>query len=65
MRITPRNWPRNRLASRCCARRALVHSPHRLRTRLTQVRVVDEHGYFVIEVMPDREPLTVANFPGT
>ncbi|HWM70875.1 MAG: peptidyl-prolyl cis-trans isomerase [Gammaproteobacteria bacterium] len=63
MRITPRNWPRNRLASALLVLAGLlVHSSAPAADQATQVRVSTSMGDFVIEVMPDRAPLTVANF---
>lgn len=63
MRIHPRNWPRNPLASALLVLAGLlVHSSAPAADQATQVRVSTNMGDFVIEVMPDRAPLTVANF---
>jgi cyclophilin family peptidyl-prolyl cis-trans isomerase len=63
MRIHPRNWPRNPLASALLVLAGLlVHSSAPAADQGTQVRVSTNMGDFVIEVMPDRAPLTVANF---
>src|ERR1700761_1251993 len=63
MRITPRNWPRNPLASVLLALTGfLVHAPAPAADQAQQVRVSTNMGDFVVELMPDRAPLTVANF---
>jgi peptidyl-prolyl cis-trans isomerase A (cyclophilin A) len=63
MRIPPRNWLRNRLASALLVVAGLlVHSSVPAADQATQVRVSTNMGDFVVEVMPDRAPLTVANF---
>ena len=63
MRTPPRNWPRNPLASALLVLAGLlVHSPAPAADQATQVRVSTNMGDFVIEVLPDRAPLTVANF---
>src|SRR5580704_4122548 len=63
MRIHPRNWPRNPLASALLVLAGLlVHSSAPAADQGTQVRVSTNMGDFVIEVMPDRAPLTVTNF---
>ena len=63
MRIHPRNWPRNPLASALLVLAGLlVQSSAPAADQGTQVRVSTNMGDFVIEVMPDRAPLTVANF---
>lgn len=63
MRTPPRNWPRNQLASALLVLAGLlVHSSAPAADQATQVRVSTNMGDFVIEVLPDRAPLTVANF---
>jgi len=63
MRISPRNWPRNLLASALLVLAGLlVHTPAPAADQATQVRVVTNMGDFVVELMPDRAPLTVANY---
>ena len=63
MRITPRNWICNRLASVVLILSGLlVHSAAPAADQPQQVRVSTNMGDFVIELMPDRAPLTVANF---
>ena len=63
MRIPPRNWPRNLLASTLLVLAGLlVHATAPAADQATQVRVVTNMGDFVVELMPDRAPLTVANF---
>jgi len=63
MRITPRNWICNRLASVLLILSGLlVHSAAPAADQPPQVRVSTNMGDFVIELMPDRAPLTVANF---
>jgi len=63
MRTSPRNWFRNRLASVLLVFGALlVTSAAPAADQPPQVRVSTNMGDFVIELMPDRAPLTVANF---
>lgn len=63
MRITPRNWICNRLASVLLVLSGmLVYSAAPAADQAQQVRVSTNMGDFVIELMPDRAPLTVANF---
>jgi len=63
MRIHPRNWICNRLASVLLVLSGLlVHSAAPAADQPPQVRVSTNMGDFVIELMPDRAPLTVANF---
>ena len=74
MRISPRNWFRNRLASVLLVLGALLVTsaapaadqpqaqPAQSAQAAQQVRVSTNMGDFVIELMPDRAPLTVANF---
>jgi peptidyl-prolyl cis-trans isomerase A (cyclophilin A) len=63
MRIPPRNWPRNQLASALLVLAGLlVHSTAPAADQATQVRVTTNMGEFVVELLPDRAPLTVANF---
>ena len=63
MRITPRNWICNRLASVLLVLSGLlVHSAAPAADQPPQVRVSTNMGDFVVELMPDRAPLTVANF---
>jgi len=74
MRIPPRNWFRNRLASVLLVFGALLVTsaapaadqapaqPAQPAQAAQQVRVSTNMGDFVIELMPDRAPLTVANF---
>jgi peptidyl-prolyl cis-trans isomerase A (cyclophilin A) len=63
MRIPPRNWPRNLLASALLVLAGLlVHTTAPAADQATQVRVVTNMGDFVVELMPDRAPLTVANY---
>jgi cyclophilin family peptidyl-prolyl cis-trans isomerase len=71
MRIPPRNWFRNRLASVLLVLGALLvtsaapaadQPPAQPAQPAQQVRVSTNMGDFVIELMPDRAPLTVANF---
>jgi cyclophilin family peptidyl-prolyl cis-trans isomerase len=63
MRTTPRNWICNRLASVLLVLSGLlVHSAAPAADQAQQVRVSTNMGDFVIELMPDRAPLTVANF---
>lgn len=63
MRTPPRNWPRNLLASALLVLAGLlVHAEASAADQATQVRVTTNMGDFVVELMPDRAPLTVANF---
>jgi cyclophilin family peptidyl-prolyl cis-trans isomerase len=63
MRIPPRNWPRNPLASALLVLAGLlVHTMAPAADQATQVRVTTNMGDFVVELLPDRAPLTVANF---
>ena len=63
MRIPPRNWPRNPLASALLVLAGLlVQTTAPAADQATQVRVATNMGDFVVELMPDRAPLTVANF---
>jgi peptidyl-prolyl cis-trans isomerase A (cyclophilin A) len=68
MRIPPRNWFRNRLASVLLVLGALLvasaapAADQPPSQPAQQVRVSTNMGDFVIELMPDRAPLTVANF---
>jgi cyclophilin family peptidyl-prolyl cis-trans isomerase len=63
MRIPPRNWPRNPLASALLVLAGLlVQTTAPAADQATQVRVSTNMGDFVVELMPDRAPLTVANF---
>jgi cyclophilin family peptidyl-prolyl cis-trans isomerase len=63
MRIPPRNWPRNLLASALLVLAGLlVHTTASAADQATQVRVTTNMGEFVVELMPDRAPLTVADF---
>jgi cyclophilin family peptidyl-prolyl cis-trans isomerase len=63
MRTTPRNWICNRLASVLLVLSGLlVHAAAPAADQPQQVRVSTNMGDFVIELMPDRAPLTVANF---
>jgi len=63
MRITLRNWICNRLASVLLVLSGLlVYSAAPAADQAQQVRVSTNMGDFVIELMPDRAPLTVANF---
>jgi cyclophilin family peptidyl-prolyl cis-trans isomerase len=63
MRIPPRNWPRNPLASALLVLAGLlVHTTAPAADQAAQVRVATNMGDFVVELMPDRAPLTVANF---
>lgn len=74
MRTIPRYWPRNQLASALLLLAALLvqstapaaeqpqpTAPSQ-QTPPPQVRVTTNMGDIVIELMPDRAPLTVANF---
>jgi cyclophilin family peptidyl-prolyl cis-trans isomerase len=68
MRISPRNWFRNRLVSALlglatllvCSATPAADQPAPQAAQ--QVRVSTNMGDFVIELLPDRAPLTVANF---
>jgi len=63
MRIPSRNWPRNLLASALLALAGLlVHPTAPAADQATQVRVTTNMGEFVIELLPERAPLTVANY---
>src|SRR5262245_49796879 len=74
MRISPRSWLRNRLASVFLVVGALLVSsaapaadqppsqPAQPAQQAQQVRVSTNMGDFVVELLPDRAPLTVANF---
>jgi cyclophilin family peptidyl-prolyl cis-trans isomerase len=63
MRIPPRNWPGNLLASALLVLAGLlVQTTAPAADQATQVRVATNMGDFVVELMPDRAPLTVANF---
>jgi cyclophilin family peptidyl-prolyl cis-trans isomerase len=63
LRTPPRKWPRNQLASALLVLTGLlVHSKAPAADQATQVRVTTNMGDFVVELLPDRAPLTVANF---
>jgi peptidyl-prolyl cis-trans isomerase A (cyclophilin A) len=63
MRSVTRTWLPHRLACVLAILTALLaHSAAWAADPPTQVRVTTNMGDFVIEVMPDRAPLTVANF---
>jgi cyclophilin family peptidyl-prolyl cis-trans isomerase len=63
MRINPWNWLRNPLACTLLAVAGLlVHSPAPAADAPLQVRVSTNMGDYVVELLPDRAPLTVANF---
>jgi len=67
MRTPPRNWLRDPMASALLALAGLlVHTmapaADQAATQATQVRVSTSMGDFVIELMPERAPLTVTNF---
>lgn len=63
MRIHPRIWPRTGLAiTLLLVAGLLVAAAVPAADPPTQVRVTTSMGDFVIELMPDRAPLTVANF---
>ena len=61
MRIPPRNWPRNPAALLVLAG-LLVHTITAAADQATQVRVTTNMGAFVVELLPERAPLTTANF---
>ena len=67
MRTPPRKWLRDPMASALLALAGLlVHTmapaADQAATQATQVRVATSMGDFVIELMPERAPLTVTNF---
>jgi cyclophilin family peptidyl-prolyl cis-trans isomerase len=70
MRTPRRDWlahwsfgPRNPLASACLVLAGLLtHTAAPAADQAAQVRVTTNMGAFVVEVMPDRAPLTTANF---
>jgi peptidyl-prolyl cis-trans isomerase A (cyclophilin A) len=63
MRIPPWNWNRNRLVSVLLVLAGtLAHAVAPAAEPAPQVRVSTTMGDFVVELMPDRAPLTVANF---
>ena len=63
MRISPLNRIRNRLPSVLLVLAGLlVHSAASAADPAPQVRVSTNMGDFVVELLPDRAPLTVANF---
>jgi cyclophilin family peptidyl-prolyl cis-trans isomerase len=63
MRTSPRNWPRHPLASALLVLAGLlVHAAAPAADPDPQVRVSTNMGDFVVEQLPDRAPLTVANF---
>jgi peptidyl-prolyl cis-trans isomerase A (cyclophilin A) len=64
MHIPPRNWPRNPLASALLVLVAglLVNTTTAAADQATQVRVTTNMGAFVVEMLPERAPLTAANF---
>jgi peptidyl-prolyl cis-trans isomerase A (cyclophilin A) len=63
MRTPPRNWPHNPLASALLVVAGLlVHATVPAADQASQVRVTTNMGEFVVELIPDRAPLTVANF---
>jgi len=63
MHIPPRNWPRNLLASALLVLAGLlVHTTTAAADQATQVRVTTNMGAFVVELLPERAPLTTANF---
>ena len=64
MRSVMRTWLSRRLdlAPALLMALLLAHSPARAADPPQQVRVTTNLGDFVIELMPDRAPLTVANF---
>ncbi len=63
MHIPPRNWPRNPLASALLVLAGLlVNTTPAAADQATQVRVTTNMGAFVVELLPERAPLTAANF---
>src|SRR5262249_38885549 len=63
MRTPPRNWLSNPLATALLVLAGLlVHATAPAADQAPQVRVTTNMGDFVIELNPDRAPLTVANF---
>ncbi len=63
MRTHPRSGSRSRLAPLAALAFLLIHSAAAPAAEATQqVRVTTNMGEFVIELIPDRAPLTVANF---
>jgi cyclophilin family peptidyl-prolyl cis-trans isomerase len=63
MHIPPRNWPRNPLASALLVLAGLlVNTTTAAADQATQVRVTTSMGAFVVELLPERAPLTTANF---
>jgi cyclophilin family peptidyl-prolyl cis-trans isomerase len=63
MHIPPRNWPRNPLASALLVLAGLlVNTTIAAADQATQVRVTTNMGAFVVELLPERAPLTTANF---
>ena len=63
MHISPRNWPRNPLASALLVLAGLlVNTTTPAADQATQVRVTTNMGAFVVELLPERAPLTTANF---
>jgi cyclophilin family peptidyl-prolyl cis-trans isomerase len=63
MRTTPRNWLRNPVAAAVLVLAGLLsQTTVHAADAAQQVRVTTNMGDFVIELMPDRAPLTVANF---
>lgn len=62
MRIHPRNWSRTGLATAVLLVAGLLAHPASYADPNPQVRVTTNMGDFVVELLPDRAPLTVANF---
>jgi cyclophilin family peptidyl-prolyl cis-trans isomerase len=63
MRTHPSNWPRGPLAAALLVLAGLlVYMPAPAADQATQVKVTTSMGEFVVELLPDRAPLTVANF---
>jgi cyclophilin family peptidyl-prolyl cis-trans isomerase len=63
MHIPPWNWPRNLLASALLVLAGLlVNTTTAAADQATQVRVTTNMGAFVVELLPERAPLTTANF---
>jgi cyclophilin family peptidyl-prolyl cis-trans isomerase len=63
MRTHPSNWPRSPLAAALLVLAGLLAcTPAPAADQATQVKVTTNMGEFVIELLPDRAPLTVANF---